>query len=737
MHGRRHNDPPARALLNSGRLPISERFLKIVGGVGMIAAMTVIIMSISFIPDVAPDDVNFWRVALAVPGVLIATALAVVGPRLNYGAFQLSIELMLLPLLALNFILIQITPATIAVLFNMFGTFIYAGYFFRRTALGVTLLLGTAVALTTLFVEPASQTPHLGAFLVVYIPTFILMSMLLHLQNSETIEALNQARRRAMEDPLTGLANLRALEREATKRFSKKARADKEGVSGLILLDLDNFKSANSTHGHVGGDHALRVVGRQLLRIKREDALVARVGGDEFAILVRSTSREGVEEAGEIYRAGVRAASSIMEMPGVELDAAVGYAVFPEDGRDLSELLDKADGAMYAAKGEKRHPVPNLENKPGDSVERPAWLDVERMPIPEPPATHASLESVTGGNSARFGSFSLYARTSAIAWAFGAVVLGISLLMPDAPESILPWWVALFGGLVLSVGILKTNAHSRTTLHGLFDCCALGGIAVLIYLTGGLESTLPPLLLLFAASQAWFWNTERVIVRMIGPVLVALSPLLYDAVGSGAQASIIYVTLIAESALIVSIVVAMYYDRVLLSELHQSAERLATTDPLTGISNRRAFSAFVEDLLGSDDREDFAIVMLDLDNFKNVNTERGHRHGDTTLRAIASALESAARDDDCVARVGGDEFAAVLPGVGIDGARRLAERFVQTVSNTPEARDADVGASAGFALYPLHGETLDQLAFTADSALMAVKASGKGSARVARVVSAV
>lgn len=737
MHGRRHNDPQVRAVPDRGRMPISERYLKIVCGVGMIVATTVIIMSISFIPDVAPDDLNFWRVALASPAVVVGLALALIGPRLKMKVFQLSIELMMLPLLGLSFILIQITPATIAVLFNMLATFIYAGYFFRRIALGITLLLGTGIALMTLFVEPASQTPHIGAFLVVYIPTFILMSLLLHLQNTETIDALHQAKRRAMEDPLTGLANLRAIEREAKKRFSKKSRADRQAVSGLILLDLDNFKSANSKHGHVGGDHALRVIAHQLLRIKRKDSLVARVGGDEFAILVRAGSRAGVEEAGDIYRAAVRAASSIMEMPGVEIDAAVGCAVFPDDGRDLSELLDKADRAMYAAKGEKRHTVPNLEGSGDNSVERPAWLDVERMPIPEAAPTHANLESVTGGNSERFGSISLYARTSAIAWAFGSVVLGISLLMPDAPESQLPWWVVLFGGLALSAGILEVNAQPRSTLHGIFDGFALAGLAGLIYLTGGLESTVPPLLLLLAASQAWFWSTDRVGVRMIGPVVVALSPLLYDSAGSGAQASITYVMLIAESALIISIVAAMYYDRILLSKLHESADRLATTDPLTGINNRRAFSAFVQELLDSVEQQEFAIVMLDLDNFKQVNTSRGHRAGDATLRAIAEALDSAARDDDCIARVGGDEFAAVLPGVGVDGARVLAERFVQTVTNTPEARDAGVGASAGFALHPLHGETLDQLAFTADSALMAVKASGKGSARVARVVSAV
>lgn len=720
-----------------GKLPISERYLKTVTALALLGLTTGIIFAMSFLPDVAPDRVNFWRAVLGIPALVLGAALIFAAPRLSSRAFQTSIELMLLPILGVNIILLQITPATIAVLFNMLAVMIYAGYFVRRFALAGTLLLGTGIALSTLFVEPASQAPHLGAFLVVYVPTFILMALLLHIQNTETLEALHQARRRAMEDPLTGLANLRALEREAKKRFSQKHRIDRQGVSGLLLIDLDNFKTANTKHGHVGGDHALRMIAHQLKRVAKKDAVVARVGGDEFAVLIRAESHERVEEAGAIYRAAVRAASSIMEMPGVEIDAAVGCAVFPDDGRDLSELLDRADRAMYAAKGEKRHNVPNLEDVAAEQLERPAWLDLERMPVAEVRGSHANLESITGGNSARFGSISLYARTSAIAWAFGSVVLGISLLMPSAAPSQIPWWVVLFGGLALSAGILVVNARPRSALHGLFDCMALGGLAALIYLTGGLESSVPPLLFLLAASQAWFWITDRVVLRTIGPVAVALSPLLYDSIGSGAAATITLVTLFAEAAIVIAIVASMYYDRVLLSKLQERAEQLATTDPLTGINNRRAFSAFVQELIDSEGQEQFAIVMLDLDNFKQINTARGHRAGDAALRAIAEALDAAARDDDCIARVGGDEFAAVLSGVGVDGARALAERFVQTVTNTPEARDADVGASAGFALYPLHGETLDELAFTADSALMAVKASGKGSARVARVVSAV
>jgi diguanylate cyclase (GGDEF)-like protein len=278
------------------------------------------------------------------------------------------------------------------------------------------------------------------------------------------------------------------------------------------------------------------------------------------------------------------------------------------------------------------------------------------------------------------------------------------------------------------------NAKPQSRLHILFDFMATVGMGALIALTGGLDSTVPPLLVLLVASQAWFWNTRYVAVRVIGPVLVALSPLLYDSLGASPGSSIYLMTLFAESAMIISLVLAMYYDRVLLTALQRRADALALTDPLTGIANRRAFDARVTEEIASGG--EFAIVMLDLDNFKQVNTTQGHRAGDAVLRSIAAELKNVAREDDCIARVGGDEFAAVLAGVGVDGARSLAERFVAAVSACDEARAAAVGASAGFALRPLHGETLDELVFTADNALMSVKASGKGTARVARVVSA-
>jgi diguanylate cyclase (GGDEF)-like protein len=719
---------------------ISERHLKTVTGAAFWYSTTLIVVICSFIPNLEPQNAPFWRLALGIPAVVIGTALWSIGPRLGTRSFQLLIELMMLPALATYLVMIQISPATIAVLFSTLMVLIYAGYFARRLALVLTLFGSTAVALSTLFTYPALATPHITSFLVVFIPTCLITALLLHLQNSETLDALAATRRRALTDPLTGLANLRALELDATRRLTGDSRNPADGLTALLLIDLDNFKSANSRHGHVGGDYALREVARHMLRVAPPGSLVARVGGDEFAVLTDAPSRERAAEIGELLRAGVRAASSVMDMPGVTIDAAVGCAVYPDEGRDLSELLDTADRSMYACKGEKRHPVPNLEPVVEDAVERPPWLDAQtEQTNAEEAEQHRGLEAITGGNLPWVGTRTLYARGSALAWAAGSIVLALSLAMPDAYEgNKLPWWAVLALGFAMTVGCLVVNPQPRTQMHVVYDVAAFFATAGLIALTGGLQSTLTPLLILLVASQAWFWNTRLVAMRLIGPVLVLLSPLVYDSLGTGQESTVMLIALLAECAVIVALVLAMFFDRWLLAALQEQAEELALVDPLTGLANRRAFEEFVgRQLEQAGESHRFAIVMIDLDNFKQVNSTRGHRGGDRVLRQISEELQSVSRKDDCVARIGGDEFAAVLPGVGVDVARTLAERFVNAVAQTTAAREAGVGASAGFALYPAHGRTLDQLVFTADSALMTVKATGKGSAQVARIVSAI
>ncbi|HKZ45957.1 MAG TPA: GGDEF domain-containing protein, partial [Thermodesulfobacteriota bacterium] len=118
----------------------------------------------------------------------------------------------------------------------------------------------------------------------------------------------------------------------------------------LMFLDLDRFKEINDTHGHHYGDILLKRVGHRIREILRESDTVARIGGDEFAIILPRP--EKIEGA-------VRAAKKIMEAmtppfnlvkTQVNITVSIGIAVFPDHGEDINLLLKKADEAMYAAK---------------------------------------------------------------------------------------------------------------------------------------------------------------------------------------------------------------------------------------------------------------------------------------------------------------------------------------------------------------------------------------------------
>jgi len=171
-----------------------------------------------------------------------------------------------------------------------------------------------------------------------------------------------------------------------------------------------------------------------------------------------------------------------------------------------------------------------------------------------------------------------------------------------------------------------------------------------------------------------------------------------------------------------------------ITERHQMEERLqhlADHDPLTGLLNRRRFE---EELIRQLDRcrrydEQATLVMVDLDHFKEVNDSLGHAAGDETLQSIAAALLGKIRSSDIIARVGGDEFAAILVGVGADQAATAAAGLavvVREIDGMPVAVTASVGATV------LTGdEQPDTALLNADEALYRVKAGGRDGASVA------
>jgi diguanylate cyclase (GGDEF)-like protein len=216
---------------------------------------------------------------------------------------------------------------------------------------------------------------------------------------------------------------------------------------------------------------------------------------------------------------------------------------------------------------------------------------------------------------------------------------------------------------------------------------------------------------------------------------VILLPLAYE---SPSQISIPVGAALYSGVLVaVGLTIAVSYNLFFIAKARAASLRLGTIDPRTGLANRREFELRLQTELSEIETgpsDSLAIVMLDLDNFKNVNTLHGHNAGDVLLEQIAEVLGGCARSTDCVARVGGDEFAVIIPGVDADAAQRLARRLVDGVSEctskSPLVACKQVTASAGVAVYGLNGNTFEELVTAADDALMSVKESGKGTERV-------
>jgi len=154
--------------------------------------------------------------------------------------------------------------------------------------------------------------------------------------------------------------------------------------------------------------------------------------------------------------------------------------------------------------------------------------------------------------------------------------------------------------------------------------------------------------------------------------------------------------------------------------------RLAHLDPLTELPNRVVLRRRVEQLASSSAKA--ALLLVDLDGFKNVNDDLGHTIGDAVLRQVAERLLSGVRPTDTVARLGGDEFAIVLPDTSsADEADEVAQTLIHKISRpmTVDGRRVNVCASIGSAIYPDDGANTDELLSSADLALYQAKKEGR------------
>jgi len=172
------------------------------------------------------------------------------------------------------------------------------------------------------------------------------------------------------------------------------------------------------------------------------------------------------------------------------------------------------------------------------------------------------------------------------------------------------------------------------------------------------------------------------------------------------------------------------HDRI--RKLQATLEQMVVNDPLTGLHNRRyLMDRLLQEMQRSDRHgEPLAFAMLDLDSFRPINDQYGHVLGDKVLRAVGNAIAKSIRVSDIAARYGGDEFGVILPQTPPEGAMRVCERLLRTISELilqdENGKSCRVTASLGLAYYPADDvETPEDLVHSADGALYGAKRSGK------------
>jgi len=156
----------------------------------------------------------------------------------------------------------------------------------------------------------------------------------------------------AFTDHLTGLANRRRFERQLEREVSRTLRLSHP--FSLLMIDIDNFKNLNDSFGHDAGDDAIRRISRVLREGTRGIDLAARIGGEEFAVLLVETAEQGGFDVAERLRVAIKS----LELPsGEQITASFGVAECPTDAQTATEILKAADVALYEAKRQGRDRV--------------------------------------------------------------------------------------------------------------------------------------------------------------------------------------------------------------------------------------------------------------------------------------------------------------------------------------------------------------------------------------------
>jgi diguanylate cyclase (GGDEF)-like protein len=301
--------------------------------------------------------------------------------------------------------------------------------------------------------------------------------------------------------------------------------------------------------------------------------------------------------------------------------------------------------------------------------------------------------------------------TSGLMWS-GTGLGGAAVLFLPGSESDYRTLALALAAAAVAWGVFELHlaARGRSITLGwraLITASTMPTVALALFATGGATSFLQPVMIFTALFIAYFFPPKLAWPLMALFVYAYATPFFYDdrVIEVGYPARLAMFTLACAGT---TIAIQFLKRRLVQAESRQRA--IAELDPLTGVSNRRGFDAALTRIAAS--REPYALILIDLDDFKRVNDELGHPAGDAVLQAVASEAAGIARQGDCVARIGGDEFAVVAPGAGAAGVLRLLRDLREAISHP---------ATFAAAVAPDDGRTPAGLFARADTRLVAQK----------------
>ena len=294
-----------------------------------------------------------------------------------------------------------------------------------------------------------------------------------------------------------------------------------------------------------------------------------------------------------------------------------------------------------------------------------------------------------------------------------AMVVGAMSLFRWRPPPPL-WWLA--GGLLV---------------FGLVDCAYVTQAARGTYQSGGVVDA-AWMVAVTVVALAPGWHQRQAVARAPATWLPLGAPLVVAAAAISVLVATRYVhiTPVANYLAVATLLAALGRLAAAFFEARHAGEQahLAQTDDLTGLLNRRGFYNRAAEMLSdrgfSDPGEQtYALLLLDLDHFKDVNDSLGHAAGDELLRRVAARLSTSLRDEDVLARLGGDEFAVLLPGADAGRAVQAAVAMIGALEQTVvlDGLHVQIDASIGIALGPEHGRELGTLLRHADIAMYRAK----------------